>query len=91
MALSTKKAAGLVSAAFLKQEEKMKYLILKDTVANGGKVSAGDTIELDLDQGNILVGLGKAELAEGKAAEKKDRSIGLEKSEAPKITKRKGK
>ena len=91
MALSTKKAAGLVSAAFLKQEEKMKYLILKDTVANGGKVSAGDTIELELDQGNILVGLGKAELAEGKAAYKKDRSVGLEKSEAPKITKRKGK
>ena len=91
MALSTKKAAGLVSAAFLKQEEKMKYLILKDTVANGGKVSAGDTIELDLEQGNILVGLGKAELAEGKAADKKDRSVGLEKSDAPKITKRKGK
>ena len=91
MSLSTKKAAGLVSAAFLKQEEKMKYLILKDTVANGGKVSAGDTIELDLEQGNILVGLGKAELAEGKAADKKDRSVGLEKSDAPKITKRKGK
>jgi DNA helicase TIP49 (TBP-interacting protein) len=63
------------------------YLILKDTMAAGKKVSAGDIVELDVDTGNQLVGYFKAEETTKKTKDKKtDRSVGLETSEvkAPK-------
>ena len=41
----------------------MKYTILKDTVAGGKKVSAGDVVELSDDEGRILESYGKAEKA----------------------------
>ncbi len=68
----------------------MKILILRDTMASGKKVSAGDVIELDNDTANTLISYGKAEISQGKVSEKKDRSVGLEKSEV-KVKKRKGK
>ena len=68
----------------------MKVLILRDTMASGKKVSAGDVVELDNDTANTLISYGKAEISQGKVSEKKDRSIGLEKSEV-KVKKRKGK
>ena len=68
----------------------MKVLILRDTMASGKKVSAGDVIELDNDTANTLISYGKAEISQGKVSEKKDRSVGLEKSEV-KVKKRKGK
>ena len=74
-----------------KKVTKMKVLILRDTIADGKKVSAGDVIELSNDTANTLISYGKAEVSEGKVSEKKDRSVGLEKSETPKVTKRKGK
>jgi hypothetical protein len=63
------------------------YLILKDTMAAGKRVSAGDIVELDVDVGNQLVGYFKAEETTKKTKDKKaDRSVGLETSEvkAPK-------
>ncbi len=63
------------------------YLILKDTMAAGKKVSAGDIVELDVDTGNQLVGYFKAEETTKKTKDKKtNRSVGLETSEvkAPK-------
>ena len=69
----------------------MKVLILRDTVADGKKVSAGEVVEINNDTANTLISYGKAEASEGKVSEKKDRSVGLEKSEQPKVSKRKGK
>ena len=63
------------------------YLILKDTMAAGKRVSAGDIVELDVDIGTQLVGYFKAEETTKKTKTKKaDRSVGLETSEvkAPK-------
>lgn len=68
--------------------KKMKYLILVDTVANGKKVRAGDVVELNQQEGNILISYNKASAHVEKKSEKKDRSVGLEKSEAPKVSKR---
>jgi hypothetical protein len=63
------------------------YLILKDTMAAGQKVNAGDIVELNEDIGNQLVGYYKAEETTKKPkAKKSNRSVGLETSEvvAPK-------
>jgi len=91
MVLTTEKAVGVFSTALSKNKEsKMKVLILRDTVADGKKVSAGDVVELNNDTANILISYGKAEVSEGKVSEKKDRSVGLEKSEV-KVKRRKGK
>ena len=91
MVLTTEKAVGVFSTALSKNKEsKMKVLILRDTMASGKKVSAGDVVELDNDTANTLISYGKAEISQGKVSEKKDRSIGLEKSEV-KVKKRKGK
>jgi len=63
----------------------MKYLILADTVANQKRVNAGDVVELSNEEGNILVGYGKAEVFKGKEKPKKaDRSVGLKTSDTPK-------
>jgi hypothetical protein len=91
MVLTTEKAVGVFSTALSKNKEsKMKVLILRDTVADGKKVSAGDVVELNNDTANILISYGKAEVSESKVSEKKDRSVGLEKSEV-KVKGRKGK
>ena len=91
MVLTTEKAVGVFSTALSKNKEsKMKVLILRDTVADGKKVSAGDVVELNNDTANILISYGKAEVSESKVSEKKDRSVGLEKSEV-KVKRRKGK
>ena len=49
----------------------MKVLILRDTVASGKKVSAGDVVELSNDEANILISYGKAEESKAKQTEKK--------------------
>ena len=65
------------------------YLILKDTMAAGKKVSAGDIVELDVDIGNQLVGYHKAEETTKKEVSKKiDRSVGLKTSEVKSPKKR---
>tara|TARA_R110001599_G_scaffold58328_2_gene160811 strand:+ start:135 stop:392 length:258 start_codon:yes stop_codon:yes gene_type:complete len=65
------------------------YLILKDTMAAGKKVSAGDIVELNEDIGNQLVGYFKAEETTKKPVSKKvDRSVGLKTSEVKSPKKR---
>ena len=65
-----------------------KYLILKDTCGSRRKEFLLETVvELDVDEGNQLVGYFKAEETTKKSKTKKaDRSVGLETSEvkAPK-------
>jgi len=86
MVLSTNKMGGLISTHFTKGE-KMKYLILQDTIANKEKVKAGDIVELSIDEGRSLVGYGKAEEYKGKPKQESNRSVGLKKSET-KVKKR---
>jgi|TARA_X000001382_G_scaffold92331_1_gene66866 DNA helicase TIP49 (TBP-interacting protein) len=85
MVISTKKMGGLI-ATHLTKGEKMKYLILQDTVANKEKVKAGDVVELQIDEGRSLVGYGKATEYKGKEKKETNRSVGLKTSEvkAPK-------
>jgi hypothetical protein len=65
------------------------YLILKDTMASGKKVTAGDIVELNEDIGNQLVGYHKAEETTKKPVSKKvDRSVGLKTSEVKSPKKR---
>tara|TARA_Y100001937_G_scaffold61226_1_gene83885 strand:+ start:605 stop:856 length:252 start_codon:yes stop_codon:yes gene_type:complete len=78
---------GLI-ATQLRKGGYMKYLILSDTVANKEKVKAGDVVELHVDEGRALIGYGKAEEYKGKPKKETNRSVGLEKSEAPKPKKR---
>ena len=67
------------------------YLILKDTMASGQKVVAGDVVELNEDVGNQLVGYNKAEETTKKIkAKKSNRSVGLETSEV-KVPKKRAK
>ena len=64
-----------------------KFLITKDTIANGQKVSAGDIVELKEDVGHELCAYGKASVhIEKPKAEKENRSVGLKTSKvkAPK-------
>tara|TARA_A100001201_G_scaffold143755_1_gene147229 strand:+ start:2034 stop:2309 length:276 start_codon:yes stop_codon:yes gene_type:complete len=88
MVLSTKKMGGLLTT-HLNKEGKMKYIILKDTVANKEKVSAGDVVELSVDEGRMLVGFNKAEeYKEKPVRESVDRSVGLKKSSTKPTKKR---
>ena len=45
---------GLIST-HLSKGEKMKYLILQDTIANKEKVKAGDIVELPIDEEDHLL------------------------------------
>lgn len=66
-----------------------KYLILKDTMAAGKKVCAGDIVELNEDIGTQLVGYHKAEeTTKSPKAKKVNRSVGLETSDIKAPTKR---
>ncbi|QDP47962.1 MAG: hypothetical protein Tp1100SUR763771_15 [Prokaryotic dsDNA virus sp.] len=79
MVLNTK--TGGVKPPVFKKGEKMKYLILRDTVADGVIVKAGDVVDLAEDVGNILIQYKKAEIAKDKPKkEESNRSVGLEKS-----------
>jgi len=79
---------GGLTATHLKKGESMKYLILRDTVVKGDRVSAGDVVDIDIDLGRQLIGYGKAEENKSKQKKETNRSVGLEKSETPKPKKR---
>lgn len=68
-----------------------KYLIISDTIVKGERVSAGSVVELEESVGRELVGYKKAEEHKEKEVKKVDRSVGLEKSDSPKVSKRKPK
>ena len=64
-----------------------KYLITKNTVANGQRVNAGDVVELPENIGHELCAYNKAQVHVAKPkAKKEDRSVGLKTSKvkAPK-------
>ena len=58
----TWKGSGL-NLAPTREGTKMKYKVLKATVANGVRVNAGDIIELGAAEAHILMGYGRIELA----------------------------
>lgn len=62
----------------------MPYLVLKSCVAGGVRRSAGDVIDLDASEAKELKSAGRVSEVEKKSEPKVDRSVGLEKSTAPK-------
>jgi len=80
--------AGLVSASFKQGKGFMKILILQDTIANQKKVFAGDVIEVEQSEANILIGYGKSKVSNKTEKKESNRSVGLKSSDAPKPKKR---
>ena len=72
------------------QEVKMaNYLILKSCVAGGAARNAGEIVELSEQEGKSLSAMGRVQVAPERAAPAvADRSVGLEASDAPKVSKR---
>ena len=66
----------------------MPYVVLRNCVAGGERRSAGDVIELGVDEAASLIAMGRVEPVEVKEAEQSDRSVGLETSDAPAPKKR---
>ena len=65
------------------------YLILKSCMAGGAARSAGEIVELSEQEGKSLLAMGRVQVAPERAAPAvADRSIGLEVSDAPKVSKR---
>lgn len=86
----TWKGSGLGSAP-TREGTKMKYKVLKATVANGVRVNAGDIIELSAKEAHILKGYGRIEpvveqevrVAEAPAFEHRDPVIAAPKRGRP--------
>ncbi len=65
------------------------YLILKSCVAGGAARSAGEIVELSEQEGKSLSAMGRVQVAPERAAPAvADRSVGLQASDAPKVSKR---
>ncbi len=65
------------------------YLILKSCMAGGAARSAGEIVELSEQEGKSLLAMGRVQVAPERAAPAvADRSVGLEVSDAPKVSKR---
>ena len=71
------------------QGVKMSYLVLKSCVAGGNACSAGDVVELSEQEGKSLTAMGRVQKVSVSEAAPADRSVALETSDAPKLTKRK--
>lgn len=68
---------------------KMSYLILKSCVAGGVARTAGEIVELSDAEGKSLTAMGRVQqMADTVPQEKMDRSVGLDASDAPKVSKR---
>lgn len=68
---------------------KMAYLVLKSCVAGGNACSAGDVVELSEQEGRNLTAMGRVQKVSVSDVQPADRSVALETSDAPKLTKRK--
>lgn len=67
----------------------MAYLVLKSCVAGGAARNAGEIIELSEAEGKSLSAMGRVQqVADTVPQEKMDRSVGLDASDAPKVSKR---
>jgi starvation-inducible outer membrane lipoprotein len=65
------------------------YLILKSCMAGGSARSAGEIVELSEQEGKSLLGMGRVQVASESAAPAvADRSVALDTSDAPKVSKR---
>jgi hypothetical protein len=65
------------------------YLILKSCVAGGAARNAGEIVELSEQEGKSLLAMGRVQAAPERAASAvADRSVGLDASNAPKVSKR---
>lgn len=65
------------------------YLILKSCMAGGAARSAGEIVELSEQEGKSLLAMGRVQVAPERAAPAvADRSVGLQVSDAPKVSKR---
>lgn len=67
------------------------YLVLKSTVASGQRLNAGDVVELPAAEARALLAMGRVEAAPEKpkaAPVQADRSVDLDASDAPVVTKR---
>ena len=68
---------------------KMSYLVLKGCVAGGQSRPAGDVVELSEQEGKSLTAMGRVQEVSVSDSALADRSVALETSDAPKLTKRK--
>ena len=65
------------------------YLIMKSCVAGGEARKAGEIVELSESEAKALTAMGRVQpVADYVPNETMDRSVGLESSESPKISKR---
>jgi hypothetical protein len=71
------------------QGVKMSYLVLKGCVAGGQSRTAGDVVELSDREGRTLTAMGRVQEVTVTKEAPADRSVALETSDAPKLTKRK--
>jgi hypothetical protein len=72
-----------------KEVKMANYLILKSCVAGGVGRSAGEIVELSEQEGKSLASMGRVQVAPERAAPAvSDRSVGLEASNLPKLSKR---
>ena len=71
------------------QGVKMSYLVLKGCVAGGESRSVGDVIELSESEGKSLTAMGRVQKVTVSEEATADRSVALDTSDAPKLTKRK--
>ena len=75
--IRTDNSPGLVPGGYLKGDKRMaKVKILRDTVASGFDVKAGQVYELDSSDARLLIASGKAVPVEGKAAKVDNREAG---------------
>ena len=72
-----------------KEVKMASYLILKSCVAGGEARNAGDIVELSEQEGKSLVAMNRVKPCEAREVpETVDRSVALEASDGPKLTKR---
>jgi hypothetical protein len=67
------------------------YLVIKSTVASSGRINAGDVVELSEDEASALLAMGRVVAAHEKPKSmptQVDRSVGLNTSDAPTLSKR---
>ena len=75
--IGTENAPSLVAGSYLKGDKRMaKVKILRDTVASGFDVKAGQVYELDSSDARLLIASGKAVPVEGKAKKVDNREAG---------------
>lgn len=85
----TLKWEGLTALPTSQKDDPMPYLITKSCMAGGERRNAGDVVDLSEAEGRSLITMGRAEAAPVvKKPTVSDRSVALDKSDAPAPKKR---